>query len=153
MRHNKLKIIDITLERAKELTKKYIRTLQNNVIIMGVVAPMVTEGGIILGEKAHEEEQEKVNKRGMLVVKSPFKRSNIKDIVIDGSNPSAVYEGEHVLFVPNTPTAFTEVITTDELLEGLDMEEDIELIPEMYKKYVVLCIGVHNLSCVIDLKV
>jgi len=146
MNYNKLKTTELTLEKAKKLSKIYDRPLQNHVILMNAVAPMVTEGGIILGNDAHKAQQQEANKLGMLVVNSPFKLS--PDGAKDLSNINAVYEGEHVLFQKDSPAAFVTTITSEDLVEGLKLDGK-EVTKEMYQKYVIICISAHYLTCTV----
>ena len=146
MKFTELKNEIPTLEVAKKLCKRFKRPLNNQVIILGAVAPMVTAGGIELSESAQKQNQVELNKGGMLVVNSPFKQ----ELDLESTNPSAVYEGERILYMPESQVSFNTVVTSTELLDGLTLEEGKEPTSEMYKKYVVLCMGVHQLSCVIE---
>lgn len=143
-KHIKLDAKFPTLEEAKELCKDIVRPLNNYAIILNNVAPMVTAGGIIIGDTAHKKAQEILNKKGMLVVKSPF-----GDTPKETDGISAVYNGEFVKFKENAEVTFSKVITSTELHDGLTLEEGQETTPEMYKKYVVLCMGIWEFTCVV----
>jgi len=134
-----------SLEKAKELCKFYKRPLQNSVILLNSVAPMVKESGIFITKDLQTEMQRDMNRNGMLVVTSPFKRE-----ATDESNPTAVFEGERVLFKPNAQAYFMTTITTTELLEGLKLREGETPRPEMYKTYVVMCMPSFELTCVLE---
>jgi co-chaperonin GroES (HSP10) len=143
-KHVKLEAKFPSIEEAQKLCEEFERPLNNYAIVLNNVAPMVTAGGIIVGDTAHKTAQEALNKKCMLVVKSPFGKKPKEE---HGVN--AVYEGEFVKFQEGTTPAFSRVVTTDILLDGLVLEEGKELTPEMYKKYVVLCIGIWDFVCVI----
>lgn len=136
-----------TLEVAKKLCKTFTRPLNNHAIIINAVAPMVTKGGVMISEGAQGQLQQEMNRKGMLVVTSPFKLINDEK---DLTNLSAVYEGENILFMPESQVAFSTVITSNELLDGIEIAEGTEPTDEMYKKYVVMCMSVHNFSCVLE---
>ena len=110
---------------------------------------MVTAGGVILSEAAQGQHQQQMNLEGMMVVLSPFEREfdeNNKEIL----NHSAIYEGEHVLYLPDASVAFMTTVTSDELLDGLQLEEGEEPKSEMYKKYVIMNMSIHQFSMVLN---
>jgi len=108
---------------------------------------MVSPGGIRLNETQQGLLQQEANKNGMLVVISPFKLD--ADGNKDLNNISAVYEGERIIFEQNSHAAFTTVVTSNKLLEGLVLRENQIPTPEMYRKYVIMCMRVTSFTCVL----
>lgn len=157
VKHVKLSIELPTLEEGLEICKEFDRPLNYGIILLNSVSPMVTKGGIILSKEAHADAQNTLNKKGMLVVMSPFVKDNIKNkveqdlaIAVNSDiNPNAVYVGEHVLYQQESPSLFTRVITTTELLEGLVLREGQKPTSEMYKKYIVICMHINYLTVVL----
>lgn len=137
-----------TLEQAKELCKHIQRPLGHSVILINSIAPMVTPQGIKLMENDHKVIQQQLNKKhGMLVVMSNFKKDD------PTTELTAVYEGERVLLsmeYDGIPIVYNTTITSEELLDNLELKE--EQIPSkfMYKKYAVICIKVSNIGLVIN---
>lgn len=146
---NKLKQLENempSLELAKKLCSEYKRPLNHNVLLINAVAPMVTAGGIEISEIAQGEHQQQMNMEGMLVVMSPFTKP--EEGMLEATN--AVYAGEKVLYMPDSQAAFTTVVTSSDLMEGLELPQSKEVTSAMYKKYVVICMSVHNLSMVLN---
>lgn len=136
----------VDLVKAKELCKQFSRVLNSHVILMNSVAPMVTSNGVLLSKDAQAAAQRELNKKGMLVVisddgETPENVTKLQD--------NKVYEGEKILFNPNSMVAFTTTITTEELLDGLTLPDSIPVREEMYKKYVILCMHKSNIACTI----
>lgn len=134
-----------TLERAKELTKHLKRPLGNTTILINSVAPTVTSTGMIIGDDAQKAHQTQMNKEGMLVVSSPFKREKT-----DESNPDAFFEGEKVVFRRNSEASGTILLHTEERLEGLTLPPNYEENANIFKAYVVLIMDSFNVICVVD---
>lgn len=139
----------LTLEIAKKILEEngIKRPLNNNVLLMNTIAPMATKNGIILGEKAHKEAQQQVNKAGMMVVGSPHKESHFDNISIPDD---VVFEGDRVLFGENSMVSFTRTLRSKDLLDGLELKEGEEPKLEHYKCYALVCIHSNSLSCQLD---
>lgn len=136
-----------SLEKAKEICKMFDRPLNGTIIILSAVVPMVNTRGIYIGESVREAAQKEANRNGLLVVLSPFDKETT-----DKNNMAAIFEGERVLYNPQSPVSFMITITSEELVDNLN-EEDIldgKLKSEMYKKYVIM--GMHCSNFVATVK-
>ena len=135
-----------TLAEAKELTKHIKRGIGNTTILINAVAPIVTSTGVVISEAAQKEQQSEMNKKGMLVVHSPFKREET-----DETNPNAFFEGERVLFGRNTEASGSIVLQSKEELDGLNLPENYDRkSSNLFKAYVVLIIDAFNVVCVVE---
>tara|TARA_R110000796_G_scaffold61674_7_gene142654 strand:+ start:9719 stop:10171 length:453 start_codon:yes stop_codon:yes gene_type:complete len=139
-----------SLEKAIEIAK-IVTKLHGNILLFNTVVPMVTATGIVLSKEAQEMKQTNVNKaKGLLIVKS--------------AHPDML-AGEYVALMPQTTPLFSKVVTTDELIEGLDPKtiEDFtnskgrflsfnaESKGAFYKKYVLIVVHPTSVACNIDL--
>lgn len=143
-----LKVPNLTLKKAKELTKNHKRMLNGYIIVMNGVAPL--SSSILLDKKILEREQEAVqkehNKKGMLVVHSSDGAIPENEYEYDEKK---IYEGEQVLYGQNPLVAFATTIRSKELLDDLDLK-GAEPQPEHYKKYVLMAIHKNSVIEVIQ---
>lgn len=133
-----------SLDKAKELTKQFKRPLGYNVLLINSVAPSVTEGGVMISEGMQKQHQEALNRQGMLVVSSPFAEDS------DSNNVNKVVAGEKVMYGINAQASLLTVITSEDLIEDLDLEEGAEILPTMYQKYVVMIMDTNSLVAVVE---
>lgn len=129
-----------TLEQAKELTSFIKRPLNNQVVLVGAVAPKINSGGVMIGKSAQEDAQKDLNRNGMLVVHS-------------ASQNTIIEPGELVLYRPETYAVFSRVITSKQVYEGLDLDEGVEIDNNIYKQYLVIVVNASELTMVLDKKI
>lgn len=150
-----------TLEEAKELASKFKRPLNGYLVVLSPLIPAikVLNGNILRLDAATQKTLQKESniEKGVLVVSSPFKKGGE-----EVTNINAVFEGERVVFGPNTVLEVGQVATSEELVEGLEQDvikTDVERAStqklktnseDYYRKYNILLIRSTDLVSVVN---
>ena len=132
-----------SLEEALEITKRFERPIGHTVMLIGCVAPMVTQAGVNLSEVIQKQHQQTLNNKGMLVVHSPFSKESA------GKDINAIYPGETVIYGINTQAKLITAIRSKELIKNLNLPFGTIPTPEMYQKYVVMVVYSHDIVAVL----
>lgn len=139
-----------SLKEAKEIAS-FINTPKNGqIILLNSVAPMQSASGIFIDKKIQEQNQEQLNRQGMLVV--------------DSSSCDDLKDGDRVLLNQHSQFNVTRVITSSKLLNGLNLvvEEGVtnkigkystmtpEVLSAFYRKYVVIVLHPTQIACTLS---
>lgn len=127
-----------TLEEARKHCSFIKKPLNGLVVLMQAVAPRVSTNGIVVGASFQEKAQDDLNRSGVLVVQVPS---------IDNLE---VQDGNRATYKPECTMVFSRVITTNELYDGLELEEGSVPSKDMYKQYVILVISVYDLTLILE---
>lgn len=135
-------------EKIAELCDFIDTTFNNNIILINPVAPMVQYSGAIIDKETQETLQKAINDAGLTVARD-YKDDNI-----------VLNTGDKVILMANSQPAMTKVITTTEVIDGLNPEIVTAFNNRTgrfanlndssrsmyYKKYVILLIHPMNLA-------